>query len=101
MTDRVLTNNEGMTYYHTRGAVLSRAKIAITIDQRLLEELDRLVAEQDYPNRSRAIEEAVADKLDRLSRNRLAVQCAKLDPASEQALAEEGMSGELSEWPEY
>ena len=33
--------------------------------------------------------------------NRLAKECAKLDPAVEKALAEEGMGEELKQWPEY
>ena len=80
---------------------MSRTKIAITIDQMTLEELDRLVNEQVFSNRSQAIQAAVSEKLDRISRNRLAVQCAKLDPKFEKALAEEGMSEELNERPEY
>jgi hypothetical protein len=31
----------------------------------------------------------------------LARESAKLDPLFEKALAEEGLSAELSEWPEY
>ncbi len=80
---------------------MSRAKIAITIDQMTLEELDRLVNEHVFSNRSQAIQTAIAEKLERLSRNRLAIQCAKLNPEFEKALAEEGLSEELSEWPEY
>ena len=60
-----------------------------------------LVSEHRFPNRSLAIQEAVDEKLGRLSRNRLAQECAKLDPDHERALAEEGMGGELAEWPEY
>jgi len=77
------------------------AKIAITIDQTLLAKLDRLVAEQRFPNRSRVLQEALKDKLDRLERSRLARECAKLDPTSEQALAEEGLPEDLKQWPEY
>jgi hypothetical protein len=33
--------------------------------------------------------------------DRLARECAKLDPKSEQALAEEGISAEVGAWPEY
>jgi hypothetical protein len=54
-----------------------------------------------FPNRSRAIQEAVQEKLDRLERSRLAQECAKLDPDFEKAMAEEGLSEELSAWPEY
>jgi hypothetical protein len=54
-----------------------------------------------FPSRSTAIQEAVEEKLDRLERSRLARECSKLDPEFEKAMAEEGMSEELSEWPEY
>ena len=80
---------------------MTASKIAITIDSALVEELDRLVIEKKYPNRSRAIQSAVIAKLNELQRSRLAVECAKLDPGYEQALAEEGMGGELEDWPEY
>jgi metal-responsive CopG/Arc/MetJ family transcriptional regulator len=77
------------------------AKIAITIDRRVLGEVDRLVRQHVFPSRSRAIQEAVGEKIRRLSENRLVRECAKLDPKVEQALAEEGMSGEVAQWPEY
>ncbi len=77
------------------------AKIAITLEQDILSELDHLVRRHVFPNRSRAIQEAVREKMSRLSVNRLARECAKLDLRSEQALAEEGMSGEAASWPGY
>jgi Arc/MetJ-type ribon-helix-helix transcriptional regulator len=80
---------------------MGRSKIAITLDEASVGELDRLVSEHRFPNRSLAIQEAVDEKLGRLSRDRLAHECAKLDPDHERALAEEGMGGELAKWPEY
>ena len=80
---------------------MGRTKIGITLDERTLGEVDRLVSEHRFPSRSQAIQEAVDEKLIRLSRSRLAQECAKLDPDYERALAEEGMGGELAEWPEY
>ena len=80
---------------------MSTAKVAITIDEDLLRRLDYLVKNRVFENRSRAIQEAVAEKLARLERSRLAQECAKLDPHSEQALADEGLSAEVDEWPEY
>lgn len=77
------------------------AKIAITIDRSVLGEVDRLVRQHVFPSRSRAIQEAVGEKIRRLSVNRLERECAKLNPKVEQALAEEGMSGEADQWPEY
>lgn len=79
---------------------MSTAKVAITIDEAILAKLDRLVRSKVFPNRSRAIQEAIQDKLARLDRNRLARECAKLDPKVEQSLAEEGIAQELDEWLE-
>lgn len=80
---------------------MSTAKIAISIEQGLVEQLDRLVSAEIYPSRSRAIQDAVAEKLRRLDRGRLARECAKLDRTFEQGLADEGISSEGGPWPEY
>lgn len=80
---------------------MGRSKVAISLDESTLHRLDKLVQKHVFPNRSQAIEEAVAEKLARIERSRLAQECAKLDPAFEKALAEEGLAGELAEWPEY
>jgi len=92
---------KGMIHYHTRGDIMAASKIAITIDKKLLKQLDNLVNSQVFPNRSKAIQEAVEEKLKRIEKTRLSRECAKLDPKYEQALAEEGFSMELEEWPEY
>lgn len=76
-------------------------KVAITLERDTLQRLDSFVNEQGYPSRSRAIQEAVQEKLDRVERTRLAAESAKLDPAFEQRLAEEGLAEDLGEWPEY
>ncbi len=78
---------------------MAAQKVAISIDQKLLEELDGLVMENVFPNRSQAIQAAVQEKLARMRRGRLARECRKLDPEEEQAMAEEGMSEEISQWP--
>ncbi len=80
---------------------MSAAKVAITIEKELLERIDRLVAQRKFPNRSRAIQEAVRDKLERMDRGRLARECAQLDRAFEQKMADEGLAGDLEEWPEF
>ena len=77
------------------------AKIAITVDASLLQRLDLLVAGQHFPNRSKAIQEAIREKLDRLDQSRLARETAKLDPSEERMLADEGLDGGREEWPEY
>ncbi len=80
---------------------MAASKIAITIDDNVLKRLDLLVRSKFFPNRSKAIQEAVAEKLLRLEKSRLARECTKLDPNDEQSFAEEGMSSEMEEWPEY
>ena len=80
---------------------MATSKIGITINKELLKRLDRLVAEQRFPNRSRAIQEAVEEKIDRMDRTRLARESAKLNPHIEQELADEGLARDFSEWPEY
>ena len=80
---------------------MAASKIAITTDDDILSRLDLLVQSNVFPNRSKAIQEAIEDKLIRLDRKRLAQECAKLDRAFEQTLAEEGLSSELEEWPRY
>ena len=80
---------------------MTSAKIAITMEEGTLHRLDRLVKARVFPNRSKAIQDAVTEKLEKLEHNRLAIECAKLSPVMERALAEEGMEEELKQWPEY
>ncbi len=80
---------------------MAKEKIAITLDKEFIGELDRLVKRRVYQNRSQVIQEAVSEKLLRLKRSRLAIECAKLDAVAEKAMAEEGLSKDMSQWPEY
>ena len=80
---------------------MAAVKIAVTLDHEIVARLDKLVEQNKFPSRSRAVQEAVRDKLDRMKRGRLARECAKLDPEFEKALAEEGMAVDFKEWPEY
>ena len=80
---------------------MSKAKIAITLDEQFIEDIDRLVSTNIFQSRSQAIQEAVEEKLKRLKRTRLARECSKLDLDFEKAMAEEGMTEDLSQWPEY
>ena len=66
-----------------------KAKIAITLDEEIVRQLDYLVGQRAFKNRSQVIQEAVTEKLERLSRGRLARECAKLDLVAEQGLADE------------
>ena len=80
---------------------MPKTKVAITLDTKLVQNRDDLVARRRFANRSQAIEAALAEKLARLAKTRLAQECAKLDPAEEKALAEEGLAGSAETWPEY
>lgn len=80
---------------------MPRSKVAISLDEATVQRLDKLVERAVFSNRSQAIQEAVEEKLARLEKSRLARECAKLDPTFEKALAEEGMSEDSVEWPEY
>lgn len=46
-------------------------------------------------------EEYHQQTVSRLGKTRLAQECAKLDPAEEQALADEGLAAEAAQWPPY
>ncbi|PYO65469.1 MAG: CopG family transcriptional regulator [Gemmatimonadetes bacterium] len=80
---------------------MSRSKIAVTLDRDTLARIDRMVRDGVFPNRSRAIQHALDDHLERVGRTRLARECAKLDRASERAIAEQGMKSEFNRWPAY
>ena len=80
---------------------MGKEKIAITLDEHAIGELDRLVGENIFQSRSQAIQEAVAEKLQRLKKTRLIAECTKLNPAFERELAEEGLTEDITKWPEY
>jgi len=79
---------------------MSAAKIAVSLDPDALKEVDRLVEDGAFPSRSRLIQDALAEKLERLRRVRLARECAKLDKDAERSAAEEFLPSE-ARWPEY
>ncbi len=80
---------------------MSVAKVTISIESGLLNKVDYLVKERVFSNRSQAIQSAVAEKISKLNSNRLARECAKLDKAEEQSLADLGLANEADEWLEY
>ncbi|MCX6972398.1 MAG: ribbon-helix-helix domain-containing protein [Verrucomicrobia bacterium] len=80
---------------------MTAAKIAISIDRRVLGLIDSLVRAKKFRSRSEVFQTAVAEQLARLSENSLARECSKLDPSEEQAFADMGLSSEFTEWPAY
>src|SRR5438045_7371724 len=78
---------------------MSVAKIAISMDETLLQQLDRLVKNRSFRSRSQVVQEAVAEKISRMDKSALARECAKLDRKSEQAMADEGLASEIPHGP--
>ena len=76
-------------------------KIAISIDNKVLSRIDQLVGKMVFPNRSKAIQIAVEEKISRLDKFHLATESAKLNKLAEQSLSDENIKADLSEWPKY
>ena len=77
------------------------AKIAVSIDEKVVHRLDGLVRKGFFPSRSKAIQQALENQLSRLDRSRLAIEYSRLSALQEGRLAEEGMNLEVEQWPEY
>jgi Arc/MetJ-type ribon-helix-helix transcriptional regulator len=73
------------------------SRIAVTVDEKLLREVDSWVREGKYPSRSRAIQAALEEKLRR--QRRLLEALAEADPEEARSVAEESIG--VDEWPEY
>lgn len=71
--------------------------VTISLELDLLKKVDHLIKERVFLSRSQAIQAAIHEKFSRLDRNRLVRECARLDKESEQALADEGLTSEISE----
>jgi metal-responsive CopG/Arc/MetJ family transcriptional regulator len=80
---------------------MASVKVAITLEEETLRQVDSLVARRVFQNRSRAIQIALHEKIERVEGSRLAAECAKLDPAFEQSMADEGLSLDADEWPKF
>jgi Arc/MetJ-type ribon-helix-helix transcriptional regulator len=90
-----------MIICNTTEVIMGKAKIAITLDKHSIGELDRLVEKDVFRNRSQAIQEAISEKLQRLKKTRLSAESSKLKRVSERRLSEEGLTADVTEWPEY
>ena len=80
---------------------MSVTKLAISLDSKTLKRLDRLVGRHYFPSRSRAIQDAIEEKMVKIDKSRLALECEKLNPIEEQEMAEEGIGSEVKEWEKY
>ncbi len=71
------------------------AKVAVTIDRVLLQEIDGWVRSGEFPSRSGVIQAALASlQAERSRRHSLLGELAKLDPDEERRLADEWLAGE-------
>ncbi len=79
---------------------MATTKVAISLDSKLLQQLDRLVAERIFPNRSRG-----PRRNSRQTRpsgtHATGPRVRKLDVSAERELADEGLAKDVAEWPEY
>ncbi len=80
---------------------MTAAKIAISIDPSVLKRIDSLVEAKQFRSRSEVFQTAVAEQLLRFDDDLLAAECAKLNLNEEQAMADFGLSTDLTEWPAY
>jgi Arc/MetJ-type ribon-helix-helix transcriptional regulator len=73
-------------------------KIVISLERETVRRMDALIRQRTFCSRSHAVQTALHERFDRLAVGRLARECAKLDPAEERALAEEGFVGGVAPW---
>jgi Arc/MetJ-type ribon-helix-helix transcriptional regulator len=76
-------------------------KIAITMEEDIVRQIDRLVKEGKYRSRSNAIQEALKDRLRDWRRSRLLTELASLNPEEEREFADEALHLEDEEWEKY
>ena len=70
---------------------MSVSKVTVSIEERLLKRIDQLVKACVFHSRSQAVQMALLEKVARIDKTRLARECAKLDGAVEQCMADEGL----------
>ena len=69
----------------------THVKVTATVPDTLLTQLDALIAAHAYPSRSAVIEAALTALLRARMDTHIEAEAAKLDPAHEQHLADEGL----------
>ena len=65
---------------------MSLVKVVISVEANQLKKIDFYAKQHGFKNRSEVFQFVLTDRLKRLSRSRLARECAKLDIPEEQAL---------------
>ena len=79
----------------------STITVTLTLDDSVIESIDKLVENSVYPNRSMAIRKAVERKFKRIDDAAFERELAKMDPEFERRMAEEFLPMYPSEWTEY
>ncbi|MSP53821.1 MAG: CopG family transcriptional regulator [Gammaproteobacteria bacterium] len=77
------------------------AKVAISIDHTQLRKIDSFIKRKIFKNRSQAFQVSIRETLQNLESDQLAQECAKLDVAFEQNLADLGLTEDIKSWPKY
>jgi len=80
---------------------VASAKIAITLERECLKEIDLWISEGRYPNRSRAIQEILKEKIMRWRKKRLISALSYAEPDGERKISEEGFEAVNEVWDEY
>jgi metal-responsive CopG/Arc/MetJ family transcriptional regulator len=68
---------------------MSRVRIAVSVESGVVAEIDKLITTAVFSSRSEVFEIAVRGRLRQMRQSRLRREVRKLDPAEEQALANE------------
>ena len=75
------------------------SNVTIELESSLAAKLDDFVQAHVFRSRSDAVAAAVREKIERLeSQHQFLIESQKLDPAEEQAFAEEWFEGERASW---
>lgn len=80
---------------------MPKIKVTVSLDRALVREIDALVARDRFPNRSSAIEAALAAELARTRRARLSTASRLLSVAEDRAMADGGLDADAADWPCY
>jgi metal-responsive CopG/Arc/MetJ family transcriptional regulator len=83
------------------GGTMSTAKIAVSIDNKQLKKIDFYVKKHVFKSRSQAFQISISQILEKLEHDRLAKECAKLNPIEEQEMADMDLDKDLASWPKY
>lgn len=83
------------THGNTIGHTVAKTKLGVSLDARLVKEVDALVKRRQYPSRSAAIEAALRNQMRARRDADYEAMLAQLDPDEERAWANERYRGEV------